>query len=441
MASKKPEGMTAFTIIWVGQLVSLMGSAMTQFAMGIWAWQKTGQATPLVMVGFFAFTPMIIITPIAGVLVDRWNRKLVMALSDLGAGLSTIFMLVFLLSDSMEMWHVYVAVAFAGIFGAFQWPAYSAAISLMIPKKQYGRASGMISLAQTGSGIFAPILAGILIGSIDIAGIFIIDLVTLGFALFMLLIVKVPATPVVDAASEGRGSFFKEMAYGFRYLFERSSLLGLQMVFFFGNFFCSIAFSLITPMVLARTGGNATILGSTQTAGAIGGLLGSLILTAWGGPKKRIHGVLIGWTFFGLFGLFLYGITGSLPVWLAASFLGMLVNPILNGSNQAIWQAKVAPEVQGRVFSVRRLVAQITAPLSMLIAGPLADQVLEPAMQNPDSTLAKIIAPVMGTGEGVGMAVIVAVSGIIVALVGLGAYNFPKIRNVETILPDHDAVT
>lgn len=128
-------------------------------------------------------------------------------------------------------------------------------------------------------------------------------------------------------------------------------------------------------------------------------------------------------------------------VWLAASFLGMLVNPILNGSNQAIWQAKVAPEVQGRVFSVRRLVAQITAPLSMLIAGPLADQVLEPAMQNPDSTLAKLISPVMGTGEGVGMAVIVAVSGILVAFVGLGAYYFPKIRNVETILPDHDAVT
>lgn len=150
MISKKPKGMTAFTIIWVGQLVSLMGSAMVQFAMGIWAWQKTGQATPLAMVGFFAFTPMIIVTPIAGVLVDRWNRKLVMALSDLGAGLATIFMLIFLLSDSMEMWHVYVAVAFAGIFGAFQWPAYSAAISLMIPKKQYGRASGLISLAQTG---------------------------------------------------------------------------------------------------------------------------------------------------------------------------------------------------------------------------------------------------------------------------------------------------
>ncbi|MFH1447143.1 MAG: MFS transporter [Chloroflexota bacterium] len=380
MASKKPKGMTAFTIIWVGQLVSLMGSAMVQFAMGIWAWQKSGQATPLAMVGFFAFTPMIIITPIAGVLVDRWNRKLVMALSDLGAGLATIFMLIFLLSDSMEMWHVYVAVAFAGIFGAFQWPAYSAAISLMIPKKQYGRASGMISLARTGSGIFAPVLAGILIGSIGIAGIFIIDLVTLSFALFMLLIVKVPATPVVDTTSEGRGSFFKEMAYGFRYLFERSSLLELQMVFFFGNFFSSIAFSLITPMVLARSDGNATILASTQTAGAIGGLLGSLVLTAWGGPKKRIHGVLIGWTLSGLLGLFLYGITGSLPVWLAASFLGMLVNPILNGSNQAIWQAKVAPEVQGRVFSVRRLVAQITAPLSMLIAGPLADQVLEPAM-------------------------------------------------------------
>jgi DHA3 family macrolide efflux protein-like MFS transporter len=439
MPGVRPKGMSAFVLIWIGQVVSLMGSAMTQFGLGIWAWEKTGQATPLAMVGFFGVAPMILITPFAGVLVDRWNRKLVMALSDIATAFSSVFILILLLLGKMEIWHLYVASTFAGIFGAFQWPAYSAAISLMIPKEQYGRASGMISMAETGSGILAPILAAVLIVKIGLTGILVIDLLTLIFALVMLMLVDVPSVASGEQSMEGRGGFFKELAYGFHYLFSRASLLGLQLVFFFGNFFSSIAFSLLTPMILSRTGGDATLLGSTQSAGAIGGLIGSLILTAWGGPKKKVVGVLGGWIASGILGLFLYGITGSYYVWLVASFLMMMIIPILNGSNQAIWQAKVAPEVQGRVFSVRRLVAQITSPLAMLIAGPLADKVMEPAMQNPESSLARLVGPVTGTGEGVGMGLIVAVCGLLMAVVGIVPFFIPTIRNVETILPDHQS--
>ncbi|MCJ7696530.1 MAG: MFS transporter [Anaerolineaceae bacterium] len=440
MTLKKPEGMKAFTLIWIGQLVSLVGSSMTNFAVGIWAWEKTGQATPLALVGFFAFTPLILFTPIAGVLVDRWNRKLVMALSDLAAGFTTVIMIVLLFANSLEIWHLYVIVAISGIFGAFQWPAYSASISLMIPKEQYTRASGMISLAETGSQIFAPILAAILIAKIGITGIFIIDLVTLVIALIMLLIVNVPNPVKKGTSEESKGSFFAELAYGFNYLFSRASLLGLQLVFFFGNFFAAIAYSLIAPMVLARSAGDATILGTVQSAGAIGGLLGSIALTAWGGPKKKILGVLIGWILTGILGISLFGATGLLPVWIVANFLGMLVNPVLNGSNQAIWQSKVAPDVQGRVFSVRRLIAQVTTPLSMLIAGPLADKVMEPAMKDPESTLGKLLGPIMGIGDGVGMGVIIVVCGLLMALVGAVSFSYSKVRHVETILPDHDAL-
>lgn len=440
MTSKKPEGMKAFTLIWIGQLVSLIGSAMTNFAVGIWAWEKTGQATPLALVGFFAFTPLILFTPIAGVLVDRWNRKLVMALSDLAAGFTTVIMIFLLFSNSLEIWHLYVVVAISGIFGAFQWPAYSASISLMIPKEQYTRASGMISLAETGSRIFAPILAAILIARIGIVGIFIIDLATLVVALIMLLIVNVPNPVKKETSEEGKGSFFVELAYGFKYLFSRASLLGLQLVFFFGNFFAAIAYSLIAPMVLARSAGDATILGTVQSAGAIGGLLGSIALTAWGGPKKKILGVLLGWVLTGILGISLFGATGFLPVWIIANFLGMLVNPVLNGSNQAIWQSKVAPDVQGRVFSVRRLIAQVTTPLSMLVAGPLADKVMEPAMRDPESSLGRLLGPIVGIGDGVGMGIIIVVCGLIMAFIGAISFAYPKVRNVETLLPDHDAV-
>jgi len=439
MKLRKPSGMTAFSLIWVGQVFSLIGSAMSHFAVGIWAWQKTGQATPMAMIGFFGFLPLILITPIAGVLVDRWNRKLVMALSDIATGLTTIVMLILALTNTMEIWHLYIIAAFNGIFGSFQWPAYSAAISLMIPKEQYTRASGMISLAETGSGILAPILAGMLIGSIGIKGIFFVDIITLIFALSMLLLVKIPNVDRSQAEETGRGNFWSELKYGFNYLFTRASLLGLQLVFFFGNFFASIAYALIAPMILARTSSNATILGSIQSVGAIGGVIGSLVLTAWGGPKRRILGVLLGWIGTGLLGVALFGATWFIPVWMAASFLGNAIPPVLNGSNQAIWQSKVAPDVQGRVFSVRRLVAQVASPLSLLIAGPLADKVMEPAMQDQATAISRLLGPIFGTGPGAGMSIIVVACGLLMALVGVLSFNFSKVRNVETLLPDHQA--
>jgi MFS family permease len=435
----KSDGLRGFILIWVGQVFSMIGSQMTHFALGIWAWEKTGQATPLAMVGFFAFTPLIIFSPIAGVLVDRWNRKFVMAMSDIGAGLVTLAIFLLVFTNRLEVWHLYITGIFGGLFGAFQWPAYSAAISLLVSKKHYARTSGMISVADYGVGIIAPILAGILLPLIGIIGIITIDLVTLLIALVFLLLVFIPE-PKRDPRDRSSGAFFRELAYGFRYLFDRQSLLYLQLVFFLGNLFFSIANILITPMILATTGGDSAILGSVQSIGAIGGVVGGLILTAWGGFKQKIHGVLIGWILSGVFGLLIMGIGRALPFWLVANFVMMFIIPVLNGSNQAIWQAKVAPQVQGRVFSVRRLVAQITAPISMAVAGPLADRIFEPAMTSSTHWLGRTFGPIFGNGPGAGMSLIIFLCGLMVASVGLGAYQVKPIRDVETLIPDHEEV-
>lgn len=435
--AKKLSGLKGFIFIWVGQVFSMIGSQMTHFAMGIWAWEKTGQATPLALVGFFSFAPLIIVSPIAGVLVDRWNRKLVMALSDIGAGVVTLVIFILMLTNKLEIWHLYITGAVGGIFGAFQWPAYSAAITLLVPKKHYTRTGGMISMAEFGIGIIAPIMAGILIPKIGVTGIIGIDLITLIIALVFLLIVSIPE-PKRKHIAGITGDFFKELAYGFRYIYEKRSLLYLQLVFLMGNFFFSIAYTVLTPMILASTQGDSTILGSVQSAGAIGGLVGGTILTAWGGPKKRIHGVLVGWILSGLLGLCLMGIGRSVVFWLVAHFLMTSVTPMLNGSNQAIWQAKTDPDVQGRVFSVRRFVAQITAPLSMAVAGPLADKVFEPAMNSGEHWLGRLLAPVFGNGPGAGMSVMIFLCGMLVVGVGLAAYQVRQIRHVEQLVPDHD---
>jgi MFS family permease len=431
--------MTAFTIVWFGQVVSLVGTAMSGFALTLWAYRTTGLATALSMVAFFNFAPMIIMSPLAGVLVDRWNRKWTMALSDLASATATLAILLLLLTGHLQLWHLYVTGALSAVFQTFQWPAYSAAISMMVPKTQYQRASGMISMAESGSGIAAPILAGALVGILGFERlwvIFAIDLITFAVALGALILVTIPNPPLVEP--EHPESLLKQSMFGFRYIWEHRPLFDLQMVFFASNLIASLCLTIFPALVLARTGNNAAALGSTQSAAAIGGAAGGALLTAWGGPKRKVNGVLIGMVLTSLLGTLVVGLGRSLPVWMAGSFLMMVVMTIINGSNQAIWQSKVPPALQGRVFSVRRLVAQVTVPVAMLASGPLADKVFGPAMM-PAGSLAPVFGWLTGTGAGTGISLMFVLAGLSGALVGIVGYLVPNVRDVERLIPDHDA--
>ena len=432
------SGMRTFSIVWLGQVVSLLGTGMTRFAITIWAWQMTGEATALALVGFFAFGPTILLSPVAGALVDRWNRKLVMMVSDLAAGLSTVVLMGLFFTDNLQIWHLYLAGAFAGAFEAFQFPAYSAAITTMMPKEQYARASGMLSLAESISGIAAPILGGSLLAFTSLGGILIIDMVTFLFAIGTLLLVHIPQPNISQAGETGQGSLWSESLYGFRYIMVRPSLLGLQLVFFAGNFIGMMVFVLIPAMVLARTDNNELILGSVQSMMGAGGLVGGLVLSLWGGFRRRIHGILLGWILVGLLEGVLLGLGQTAAVWAIAAFLAAFFIPFINGSNQAIWQAKVEPDVQGRVFAARRLIAQIAGPVSLLLAGPLADYIFEPALM-PNGSLVPFLGGLLGVGPGSGMALMLVLIGLGMMLVGSCGYMVRVIREVESIVPDHDA--
>ncbi len=433
--TRRPTGMLAFTTIWLGQLVSVLATNMTGFALTIWAYEKTGQATALALVQVCFITPFLIMSPFAGVMVDRYNRKTMMAVSDIGAGVATIILVVLNAMGGLEVWHLYIAAAIQGTFNTFQWPAYSAAISLMVPKEQYGRVNGMMALVEMGPGVLAPMLAGALLPFIGLTGILTIDIVTFVLAVSALMVVFIPQPKQTEEGKKAQGNILKEAAYGFRYIFSRPSLLGLQLVFFFGNFFVGIGQMIVAPMILARTGSNELIFGSVQSIGAIGGILGGVAMSAWGGFKRRVHGVLAGWLFSGImFAIFGWG--NSLWVWGIAFFLSSLPIAIINGSNQAIWQAKVAPDLQGRVFSARRLIAWFSSPLTPIIGGTLADYVLEPAMQEGGS-LVNTFGWLVGSGPGAGMALIVIAAGILSGSIGILGYLFHPVRNAEDLLPDH----
>jgi MFS family permease len=383
---------------------------------------------------------MLIASPFAGALVDRSNRKLMMMLSDIASGIATIVILILYTTGNLQIWHLYITSAFQGVFQSFQWPAYSAAISTMIPKQHYGRANGMLSLADTASNIFAPILAGALLGVIGVSGILLIDIATFTFAIGALLFVHVPQPKITEEGLRAKGNIFKEAAYGFRYILSRPPLLALQLVFLTGNFFIGIPGAVESAMILANTGSSEKALAYVNSAGAIGGVVGGLVMSAWGGPKKRVHGVLMGWFVASLFGSVMMGFARTIPIWAIAAFMGMFFVPILNGSNQAIWQAKVPPDLQGRVFSIRRLIAWFVSPLAMLVAGPLADKVLEPAMRNPQSLLASSIGWAIGIGPGRGMALLFIIGGGLAALVGISGYAFRILREADALLPDHDTL-
>ncbi len=434
------SGMFGFTLVWAGQIVSVLASNMSGFALTIWAFQKSGgSATVLGIVEVCFLIPFLIVSPFAGAMVDRYNRKLMMMISDLGAVLATAAILILNATDVLQIWHFCVASAIYGISGTFQWPAYMAAITTMIPKEQYGRANGMMSLIDSGPAIFSPMLAGMLLPIIGLTGILTIDVITFFLAIGALLFVHIPQPQQTEEGKEGKGNLLQEAIYGFKYIFARRSLLNLLLVILCLNLTGGLAQSLTAPMILTRTGNNSAALGAVESAFAIGGVAGGLIVSVWGGfKKKRLRGMLIGWGMSGLLGFICFGLGRSLYAWIPVAALAAMGFPLAQSASNAIWQSKVAPDVQGRVFAARRFIAWLIDPIMPVLAGALADYVTEPAMTTSTSFLSGTFSWLTGTEPGSGMALQYVFAGILYLIVILVGLNIPSVRNVETILPDYE---
>lgn len=436
---KRPSGMFGLTIILIGQAVSILASNMTGFSLSIWVFQKTNSATSLGIMTTAFTLPYLLIIPLAGVMVDRYNRKLMMAVSDLAAGMGTLTILVLSTTGNLQVWHFYAVNILIGLGNAFQWPAYSAAISTMVPKEQYGRANGMVSLVEAAPGVVAPLLAGSLLPFIKLNGILLIDVATFILAIGLLMMVVIPSPKRTADGLAGQGNFWHEATFGFKYIFQRPSLFGYVIMLFIANLFLGFPNSVHVPMILSRTGNNSLLLGAVETAGAISWTVGSLVMSAWGGPKRRIYGALFGWMFYCIFGNILFGIGRSTEIWIPAILIAGLGSNVGVATSQAILQAKVAPDVQGRVFSARRLLTWFPDTFTPILGGMLADYVMEPAMR-AQGWLASAFGWLVGASPGSGMALMMIFFGLLTSLTMISGYLIPKIRNIEDILPDHDEI-
>jgi MFS family permease len=373
--------------------------------------------------------------------VDRLDRRLVMIAADVGAGLMTIAMLLLYVTGNLQIWHLYLAEALAGASEAFQIPAYTAATTMLVTPEQYIRTNGMRSLSDWAAKMFAPFCAGIVLRLVGIGGVMLVDVVTFMLAVAILLVVRIPPPPVTRDGLEARGSVRQEMVFGFRYILRRKGLLGLLLIFTGLNLFAALTyFSILPAMVLARSGGDEFSLASVQAMLGIGGVVGGLAVSIWGGPKRRIHAVLIGAALSFLLGDFLFAIGRSAPVWMVAGFVSSFFIPFIVSADRAIWQSKVAPDVQGRVFSAKATLQVATMPLGYLLAGPLADHLFEPAMAVGGS-LSGVFGGLVGTGPGAGIGLMFVCTCIMGMTISVCGYFSRAVRRVEDDLPDSETIS
>ncbi|MEG4907846.1 MFS transporter [Microcoleus sp. F8-C4] len=425
--------MGVFLVVWFGQLISLIGSSLTSFALGVWVYQRTGSVTQFSLILLSAMLPSILISPVAGALVDRWNRRWCMILSDSGAGITTVAIALLLATGNLEIWHIYLAVSLSSVCKAFQLPAYTASTSSLVPKEFLPRASGMVKSAEACAQLISPLLAGVLLATIKLQGIILIDFATFLFAVTTLLLVRFPNVVKTITVSEyEKSSLWHEAVEGWTYISVRPGLLMLLILFALDNFVTGLVEVLLTPLVLSFA--SVTVLGTIQSIGGAGMLLGSLAMSIWGGPRLLIRGIFV-FDILAHLCILAFGLRTSTELFALANFILFFSLPLVNGWCDAILLRKVAPDIQGRVFATINMICWSCIPLAYVVAGPLAERIFEPLMAT-DGLLAGSIGQIIGVGPGRGIGLLFITMEIIAIVVTVAAYRYPRLWFVERELPD-----
>jgi MFS transporter, DHA3 family, macrolide efflux protein len=425
--------MKTFFIIWFGQFISDIGSGLSGFALGVWVYQQTGSATKFAFTVLLNMLPHIVVAPLAGAAVDRWDRRKVMAISDSAAAFSTLIVAALLFTGRLELWHIYLATLAISLGSTFHSLAYSTITTILMPKAQLGRANGLIQLGQSAAPILSPLMAGILVMTIGMGGVLFIDFATFVVAMATLFLVRIPNyVRSSDDEEEKKQPFLRKLTYGWTFIKARPGLRTLLTLFAITNFAIAMVQVLIVPLILSFS--TAAALGTVLSMSGSGLLAGSLILSVWGGPKHRIRGILMLWTLQGL--LLIVACVQANLVLIAIMLFGLLLTaPIIQGCSQVIWQSKTPIDVQGRVFAVRRMIAFSCTPLAYLLVGPLVDKVFTPALSE-GGALAGSVGRIIGVGPGRGISFLFICLGVLGVIAATSGALYPRLRNVEHELPD-----
>jgi MFS family permease len=441
VSATRQNGMKGLFIIWLGQMVSGTATTTTFYAFPLWISEKSGASgSALAFWEAFFFASYLFCVLFALFFIDRYPRKAMMLAYDLILMLATAILLVLQTTGKLQIWHLYLNAILQGLGDAFRLPSYSSVITLLLPRKQYVRANGMLSVLYETPEIFGPLLAGLLYISIGLTGILVINLLSFIISIAALLSADIPPVPQTPDSESSHAGFFKEAMYGIRYILRRPGLLGVQLIFLFGNFFSGIALSVtaLYTLIALRTDGNVEIVGVLQSGGALAAVLVGALLSIFGGIKQPVRTILLGWIISSLFGLTLLGIGQVFVIWLIAKVIDSIFNPIVNVAINDFLQVKVPPYVQGRVFSASEFLAQVPFLVTPFLAGFLGDKVFEPAMRS-GGALTNLFGWLVGIGPGSGYGLMILLCGLGGTLVGLWGFLASAIRDVDKNLPDYVA--
>jgi DHA3 family macrolide efflux protein-like MFS transporter len=408
-----------FALFWLGQSVSEIGTRLTGFGLSIWVYQNSHNVTQVSLVIFFTTLPGVVITPLVGALVDRWNRKWIIVFSDLAAALVTLGLALLLLTNNLQLWHTYVTAFLTSVCGSFQFTAKAAALPMMVPREQIGRANGLIQFSTAVGQLAAPIIAGVLIANLQLQGLLLIDFSTYVVGLLTLLFIQIPQPETNTTPDEG-SNIINDLIYGWENISSRSFLLILlafMTIYFFVNGMTTV---LINPLILSFS--SATTFGSVMSIAGCGMIAGSIIMSIWGGGTKSVSPLFLFSALNGI-GLVIAGIKPLIPTIAFGIFLSFFTLPIVLSTNGAIWQNSVNPKVLGRVLSLFNTVTGLGFAFGNLSASPLVDGILEP-MLSADGALANTVGKLVETGEGRGIGFLMIIQGLLVFITSVSLYNY-----------------
>ncbi|GIG87884.1 non-ribosomal peptide synthetase/MFS transporter [Plantactinospora endophytica] len=417
-----------FALVTAGQLVSMIGSGLSSFVLSIWVFAHTGSVGAFAVLSAIAVLPGVLIGPVGGAVADRWDRRRVMIASDVGSALAVAGVALLVLLDGLALWHVFLAVTITSVAGAFQRPAYLAAVAQMVPKRYLGHANGISQLGVGISAVFGPLLGAALYALVDVTGVLLVDLATFLVGVATLLWARIP-----DLAFRRREENFRtEISRGWAYIVRRPGLRAAMWFFTVDQLLFALGFAVVTPMLLIKHSPAAA--GFALGAGGVGGLVGALVMGLWGGTRRRMDGVLLAMAAASL----AMALAGLVPTaWCATvGMFGLALGvAVAEAHFIAMIQTKVGFELQGRVLALFLSVMMLATPLGYLVVAPLADTWIRPLLE-PGGALASSVGAVLGTGPGRGLAFLVVLSGLAQLAWAYRGWRNPVLRNLEDDLPD-----
>ncbi|GHU68361.1 MFS transporter [Clostridia bacterium] len=423
MSVRNSKSFRNFLILWSGDFVANICSGLTAFALGVYAFEQTGSATSVALITLCAFLPTVLLNPIAGVLADRYDRRLMMILGDGLSVLGLVYILFAAASGAPAIWQICLGVGISSVFVALLEPSCKATITDLLTQEKFAKASGLVQLAGSAKYLLSPLIAGFLLTFTGIETILFIDIATLAVTIPTTLFIK----KGIAKAERNKQSFFKDFAEGWRVITTNRGVLLVIVMISIATFYIGFVQTLFMPMMLSLT--DAKTLGAVESISAVGMLISSLVIGMVTITKKYVKQLIAGFALAGLF-IALIGFTPNIFIIGGAGFLFFAALPFVNTSADVLVRRNIPEDKQGRAWGLIGILSQFGFLVSYAVSGPLADDIFNPMLVD-GGVLSGTVGRVIGTGESRGIGLLLIVSGLFVTVLAVCMRKVKAIRSLE----------